>query len=68
MQDNQPTTTTAYVSGMIYTLEPAPLKRFTPWIRFGRGNGRSQATVRRAVRRRSNLPKAMQKRLGFKCH
>lgn len=44
------------------------LKRFTPWIRYGRGNGRSQATVRRAVRRRSNLPKAMQKRLGFKCH
>ncbi len=32
------------------------------------GNRRSQATVRRAVRRRSNLPKAMQKRLGFKCH
>lgn len=32
------------------------------------GNHRSQATVRKAVRRRSNLPKAMQKRLGFKCH
>lgn len=32
------------------------------------GNHRSQATMRRAVRRRSNLPKAMQKRLGFKCH
>lgn len=32
------------------------------------GNHRSQATVRRAVRRRSNLPKAIQKRLGFKCH
>ena len=31
------------------------------------GNHRSQATVRRAVRRRSNLPKAIQKRLGFKC-
>lgn len=31
-------------------------------------NHRSQATVRRAIRRRSNLPKAMQKRLGFKCH
>ena len=32
------------------------------------GNHRSQATVRREIRRRSNLPKAMQKRLGFKCH
>ena len=32
------------------------------------GNHRSQATVRKAVRRRSNLPKAMHKRLGFKCH
>ena len=32
------------------------------------GNHRSQATVRRQIRRRSNLPKAIQKRLGFKCH
>ena len=32
------------------------------------GNHRSQATVRRAIRRRSNLPRAIQKRLGFKCH
>lgn len=32
------------------------------------GNHRSQATVRREVRRRSNLPKAIQKRLGFKSH
>ena len=32
------------------------------------GNHRSQATVRREIRRRSNLPKAIQKRLGFKCH
>ena len=31
-------------------------------------NTRSQATVRREVRRRSNLPGAIQKRLGFKCH
>lgn len=31
-------------------------------------NTRSQATVRREVRRRSNLPRAIQKRLGFKCH
>ncbi len=31
-------------------------------------NGRSQAAVRREVRRRSNLPKAVQRRLGFKCH
>lgn len=31
-------------------------------------NTRSQATRRREVRRRSNLPKAIQKRLGFKCH
>ena len=31
-------------------------------------NTRSQATVRREVRRRSNLPKAVQRRLGFKCH
>ena len=31
-------------------------------------NSRSQATVRREVRRRSNLPRAIQKRLGFKCH
>ena len=30
-------------------------------------NTRSQATVRREVRRRSNLPKAVQRRLGFKC-
>lgn len=32
------------------------------------GNHRSQKTVRREIRRRSNLPKAIQKRLGFKCH
>ena len=32
-----------------------------------RHNTRSQATIRRETRRRSNLPKAMQKRLGFKC-
>lgn len=31
-------------------------------------NPRSQATRRREVRRRSNLPRAIQKRLGFKCH
>ena len=31
-------------------------------------NGTSQATRRREIRRRSNLPKALQKRLGFKCH
>ena len=31
-------------------------------------NGTSQATRRREIRRRSNLPKAIQKRLGFKCH
>ena len=31
-------------------------------------NTRTQATARREVRRRSNLPKAIQKRLGFKCH
>ena len=31
-------------------------------------NTRSQATRRREVRRRSNLPRAIQKRLGFKCH
>lgn len=69
MQDNQPTTTTAYVPGsIIHLLESAPLLRFTPWIRFGRGQHRSQATVRREVRRRSNLPRAIQKRLGFKCH
>ena len=28
---------------------------------------RSQATIRREIRRRSNLPKAVQRRLGFKC-
>lgn len=33
-----------------------------------RRNTRSQATRRREIRRRSNLPKAIQKRLGFKCH
>lgn len=32
-----------------------------------RHNTRSQATVRREVRRRSNLPRAIQRRLGFKC-
>jgi len=32
-----------------------------------RYNTRSQATRRREVRRRSNLPKAVQRRLGFKC-
>lgn len=32
-----------------------------------RHNTRSQATRRREVRRRSNLPKAVQRRLGFKC-
>ena len=31
-------------------------------------NTRTQATIRREVRRRSNLPRAIQKRLGFKCH
>ena len=33
-----------------------------------RHNTRSQATIRREIRRRSNLPKATQKRLAFKCH
>ena len=33
-----------------------------------RHNTRSQATRCREIRRRSNLPKAIQKRLGFKCH
>ncbi len=33
-----------------------------------RHNTRSQATIRREIRRRSNLPKAVQRRLGFKCH
>ena len=33
-----------------------------------RHNTRSQATRRREIRRRSNLPKAIRKRLGFKCH
>ena len=32
-----------------------------------RHNTRSQATRRREIRRRSNLPKAVQRRLGFKC-
>lgn len=31
-------------------------------------NTRSQETARREVRRRSNLPKAIQKRLGVKSH
>jgi len=30
-------------------------------------NGTSQATIRREIRRRSNLPKAVLRRLGFKC-
>ena len=41
-----------------------------PWvvgIAQMRHNTRSQATRRREVRRRSNLPKAVQRRLGFKC-
>ena len=42
-----------------YFLDPGKPKPF---------NTRSQATRRREVRRRSNLPKAIQKRLGFKCH
>ena len=32
-----------------------------------RCNTRSQATIRREIRQRSNLPKAVQRRLGFKC-
>jgi len=47
-----------------YTL----MARFVPWFRMRRGNTRTQKTVRREVRRRSNLPRAIQKRLGFKCH
>lgn len=38
-----------------------------PRIGFKCGNTCSQATKRRKVRRRSNLPRTMQKRLGFKC-
>ena len=38
----------------------APVIRTAP-------NMRSQATRRREIRRRSNLPKAVQRRLGFKC-
>ena len=53
---------------MPYTLMAAPPPRFVPWFRMRRGNTRTQKTVRREVRRRSNLPKAIQKRLGFKCH
>ena len=49
-----------------FALEHLP--RFVPWRRMGRGNTRTQKTVRREVRRRSNLPRAIQKRLGFKCH
>lgn len=39
------------------------------WDAAGRPkrNGSSQATRRREIRRRSNLPKAVQRRLGFKC-
>lgn len=40
-----------------------PIVQITP----PRHNGRSQATIRREIRRRSNLPRAMQRRLGFKC-
>lgn len=36
-------------------------------VHISKPNTRSQATFRREVRRRSNLPRAMQKRLGFKC-
>ncbi len=50
------------------TLVCEPLPRFVPWYHPGRGNIRSQKTVRREVRRRSNLPRSIQKRLGFKCH
>jgi hypothetical protein len=48
----------------ILPTEFVPLRLPTPKP----GNHRSQATRRREIRRRSNLPKAMQKRLGFKCH
>ena len=36
-------------------------------MRHNSHNTRSQATRRREIRRRSNLPKAVQRRLGFKC-
>ena len=41
---------------------------FIPLSFAPKSNARSQATVRREIRRRSNLPKSMQKRLGFKYH
>ena len=39
----------------------APIPRHAP-------NTKSQATVRREIRRRSNAPRAIQKRLNFKQH
>ena len=40
------------------------------WVaaRRPKRNGTSQSTRRREIRRRSNLPKTIQKRLGFKGH
>lgn len=50
---------------------PSALVEEMPWVvgmRLKPNNGTSQAKLRREIRRRSNLPKAIQKRLGFKCH
>lgn len=56
------TTTLSLITPLSY-VEPV-------WVaaRRHKRNGTSQATRRREIRRRSNLPKAIQKRLGFKCH
>ena len=57
--------TTAYTLEIPYAsldLEPALFA-----ARRRKPNGVSQAKRRRVIRWRSNLPKAMQRRLGFKC-
>ena len=57
--------TTAYTLMNPYTpldLEPALFA-----ARRRKPNGVSQAKRRREIRWRSNLPKAVQRRLGFKC-
>lgn len=53
--------------GLLYSLTYPRDCRYIDVERLKSLNTRSQATIRRWVRRRSNLPKPMQKRLGFKC-
>lgn len=67
MNPNASNTAVAYLT-LCSDLAPREVLSLFVAARRSKPNGTSQAKRRREIRRRSNLPKAIQKRLGFKCH